>query len=150
MTHRRSLRKCVGSIRSTCSRISTTGDADGLATHASTARGGDTPGHGPRRATRRSRARTRRRDSGACGFRTCGITFGRRLRAAGVSLEDRKALLGHKDREITTHYSAPEIGCLIGAANRIQRSHLVHTPTARVVMDHHGLGRSSEQQEFAR
>lgn len=88
------------------------------------------------------------------GFRCVRVqdlrhTFGRRLRAAGVSLEDRKALLGHKDREITTHYSAPEIGCLIVAANRIQRSRLVHTPTARVVMDNHGLGRAPAQQEVA-
>ena len=30
-------------------------------------------------------------------------TFGRRLRAAGVTLEDRKALLGHKNGSITSH-----------------------------------------------
>ena len=30
-------------------------------------------------------------------------TFGHRLRAAGVSIEDRKALLGHKVDDITTH-----------------------------------------------
>jgi len=35
-------------------------------------------------------------------------TFGQRLRAAVVSLEDRKALLGHKSGDVTTHYSAPE------------------------------------------
>ena len=46
-------------------------------------------------------------------------TFGRRLRAAGVSLETRKVLLGHKNGDITTHYSAPEIEELIDAANRI-------------------------------
>jgi integrase len=33
-------------------------------------------------------------------------TFGRRLRAAGVSLEDRQDLLGPKYGRITTHYSA--------------------------------------------
>ena len=32
-------------------------------------------------------------------------TFGRRLRAAQVSLEDRQDLLGHKSQRITTHYS---------------------------------------------
>ena len=32
-------------------------------------------------------------------------TFGRRLRAAGVSFEDRQDLLGHKSSRITTHYS---------------------------------------------
>jgi integrase len=46
-------------------------------------------------------------------------TFGRRLRAAGVSLETRKVLLGHKNGNITSHYSAPEIDELIDAANRI-------------------------------
>jgi integrase len=46
-------------------------------------------------------------------------TFGRRLRAAGVPLETRKVLLGHKSGDITTHYSAPEIGELLEAANRV-------------------------------
>ncbi|MBX9592422.1 MAG: tyrosine-type recombinase/integrase, partial [Hyphomonadaceae bacterium] len=32
-------------------------------------------------------------------------TFGRRLRAAGVSFEDRQDLLGHRSGRITTHYS---------------------------------------------
>jgi integrase len=45
-------------------------------------------------------------------------TFGRRLRAAGVSFEDRQDLLGHKSGRITTHYSAPELENLIAAANR--------------------------------
>lgn len=45
-------------------------------------------------------------------------TFGRRLRAAGVTLEDRKALLGHKNGSITSHYSTAELGQLIEAANK--------------------------------
>ncbi len=45
-------------------------------------------------------------------------TFGRRLRAAGVGLEDRQDLLGHKSGKITTHYSAAELSHLIGAANK--------------------------------
>jgi integrase len=48
-------------------------------------------------------------------------TFGRRLRAAGVSLETRKVLLGHKNGDITSHYSAPEIDELLGAANLVCR-----------------------------
>ena len=44
-------------------------------------------------------------------------TFGRRLRAAGVPRETRTALLGHWDGNITTHYSAAEIGELIEGAN---------------------------------
>lgn len=46
-------------------------------------------------------------------------TFGRRLRAAGVSFEDRQDLLGHKSGRITTHYSAAELENLIAAANRV-------------------------------
>ena len=46
-------------------------------------------------------------------------TFGRRLRAAGVPMETRKALLGHKSGDITTHYSAVEIAELLEAAERV-------------------------------
>ncbi len=46
-------------------------------------------------------------------------TFGRRLRAAGVPLETRKVLLGHRTGDITTHYSAPELEELIEAADRV-------------------------------
>jgi len=49
-------------------------------------------------------------------------TFGRRLRAAGVSLEDRQDLLGHKTSRMTTHYSAAEIGNLLNAANLATKS----------------------------
>ncbi|WP_241689268.1 MULTISPECIES: tyrosine-type recombinase/integrase [Pseudomonas] len=46
-------------------------------------------------------------------------SFGRRLRAAGVTEEDRKALLGHKNGSITSHYSGAELGHLIEAANMV-------------------------------
>lgn len=46
-------------------------------------------------------------------------TFGQRLRAAGVALEDRKTLLGHKCGDITTHYSAPELAELIQHAEQV-------------------------------
>ena len=46
-------------------------------------------------------------------------TFGRRLRAAGVTEEDRKALLDHKNGSITSHYSGAELGPLIEAANPV-------------------------------
>jgi integrase len=46
-------------------------------------------------------------------------TFGRRLRAAGVSFEDRQDLLGHRSARITTHYSAAELSRLIAAANSV-------------------------------
>ena len=49
-------------------------------------------------------------------------TFGRRLRAAGVSYEDRQDLLGHRSGRITTHYSQAELSNLLVAANSIIQS----------------------------
>ncbi len=74
------------------------------------------------------------------GFRNVRVhdlrhTFGRRLRAAGVNLEDRRDLMGHKGPDITTHYSAAEIGRLFEAANRIGTSHESSTPTLRRVIE---------------
>jgi integrase len=46
-------------------------------------------------------------------------TFGRRLRAAGVSFEDRQDLLGHRSGRITTHYSAAELSRLLASANGV-------------------------------
>ena len=46
-------------------------------------------------------------------------TFGRRLRAANVPLETRKVLLGHRNGDITTHYSAPELEELLVAVNKV-------------------------------
>ncbi|HWV80766.1 MAG TPA: tyrosine-type recombinase/integrase, partial [Hyphomicrobiaceae bacterium] len=46
-------------------------------------------------------------------------TFGRRLRAAGVSFEDRQDLLGHRSSRITTHYSAAELTRLLAAADSV-------------------------------
>ena len=55
-------------------------------------------------------------------------TFGRRLRAAQVSHEDRQDLLGHKSSRITTHYSPAEVKHLIDAANKVCRRE-ISTPT---------------------
>ncbi len=49
-------------------------------------------------------------------------TFGRRLRAAGVSFEDRQDLLGHRSSRITTHYSAAELANLIAAAEKVSEA----------------------------
>ncbi len=46
-------------------------------------------------------------------------TFGRRLRAAGVSFEDRQDLLGHRSGRITSHYSSAELKNLLNAANSV-------------------------------
>jgi integrase len=59
------------------------------------------------------------------GFRTLHVhdlrhTFGRRLRAAGVSNETRQDLLGHKNGNITSHYSAAELAELVAAVTLIE------------------------------
>src|SRR6266404_2770986 len=64
------------------------------------------------------------KDTAPAGFRKIRVhdlkhTFGRRLRAAGVSFEDRQDLLGHKSARITTHYSGPELANLIAAAEKV-------------------------------
>ena len=46
-------------------------------------------------------------------------TFGRRLRAEGVSFEDRQDLLGHRSGRITTHYSSAELQNLYEATNKV-------------------------------
>ena len=60
-------------------------------------------------------------------------TFGRRLRGAGVPLETRKALLGHANGDITTHYSAAELGELLHAAEKIADRGIAQSPTLTVV-----------------
>jgi integrase len=60
-------------------------------------------------------------------------TFGRRLRAAGVSKETRKALLGHADGDITTHYSAAELEELMTAVESILNRNIAQTPTLTIV-----------------
>lgn len=51
-------------------------------------------------------------------------TFGRRLRAAGVSFENRQDLLGHKSSRITDHYCQAEIEELQAAVERLSRVNL--------------------------
>jgi integrase len=63
-------------------------------------------------------------ESAPAGFRHIRVhdlkhTFGRRLRAAGVSFEDRQDLLGHRSGRITTHYSQAELASLIEAAEKV-------------------------------
>jgi integrase len=51
-------------------------------------------------------------------------TFGRRLRAAGVSFENRQDLLGHKSSRITDHYCKADIDELREAVEKISRVNL--------------------------
>jgi integrase len=67
------------------------------------------------------------------GFRNIRVhdlkhTFGRRLRAAGVSFEDRQDLLGHRSGRITTHYSQAELTNLIEASEKVYDTESRKTP----------------------
>lgn len=68
--------------------------------------------------------RNARKKANLCDLRVHDLkhTFGRRLRAAGVSYEDRQDLLGHRSGRITTHYSQAELSNLLEAANLIIQS----------------------------
>jgi integrase len=73
------------------------------------------------------------KDKAPAGFRSIRVhdlkhTFGRRLRAAGVSFEDRQDLLGHRSGRITTHYSQAELTSLIEAAERVCDTESRKTP----------------------
>jgi integrase len=72
-------------------------------------------------------------ESAPDGFRHVRVhdlkhTFGRRLRAAGVTFEDRQDLLGHKSGRITTHYSQAELTSLIAAADKVCETESRKTP----------------------
>lgn len=56
--------------------------------------------------------------------------FGFMLRAAGVDPMDRKDLLGDKNGDISRLYSAPSIGRLLEAAEKVVG---MHKPVLRVV-----------------
>lgn len=67
------------------------------------------------------------------GFRRVRVhdlkhTFVRRLRAAGVSFEDRQDLLGHKSQRITTHYSEAELANLNATAEKACETKSRKTP----------------------
>ena len=79
------------------------------------------------------------------GFRKVRVhdlkhTYGRRLRAAGVSFEDRQYLLGHKSGRITTHYSQAELANLIAASEK------AHDSESRKVPQPHGSGGEPPRQ----
>jgi integrase len=91
-------------------------------------------------ARRRAAARYEREFGRACpaGFRSIRVhdmkhTYGHRLRVAGVCFEDRKLLLGHKAQHVTTHYSAPEIGALIEASEKVCELESRASPAISVV-----------------
>lgn len=67
-------------------------------------------------------------------------TFSTRLRECrecGVSLEDRSDHLGHKNQDITTHYSTAETGKLLEYVERLVTMES-DKPSIYVVREQHG------------
>lgn len=60
-------------------------------------------------------------------------TFGRRLRAAGISHETRQVLLGHTNRDITVHYSPAEIAELKDAVDSLCTATMQQVTVLQVV-----------------
>jgi site-specific recombinase XerC len=62
-----------------------------------------------------------RREAGLRAVRIHDLrhTFACRLRAAGVSAEDREALLGHANHSMAGHYASADVGRLLKQANLV-------------------------------
>src|SRR5204863_7520784 len=62
-----------------------------------------------------------RRQSGLRAVRIDDLrhTFACRLRAVGVSMEDREVLLGHANHSMAGHYASADVGRLLNKANLI-------------------------------
>jgi integrase len=72
-------------------------------------------------------------------------SFGCRLRAAGVSAEDREALLGHANHSMAGHYASADVGRLLNQANLVlNRS---GTQTVLRIADRHASEIVGIQQE---
>jgi integrase len=65
-------------------------------------------------------------------------TFACRLRAVGVSMEDREVLLGHANHSMAGHYASADVGRLLGKANLILNREETRT-LLRVANDAPGL-----------
>jgi len=63
-------------------------------------------------------------DIAQCRVHDLRHTFGRRLRAADVSFENRQELLGHKSSRIADHYCATEVTVLRESVERLSRVNL--------------------------
>ena len=65
-----------------------------------------------------------------------------------MPLETRKALLGHANGDITTHYSAAELNELLNAAEKIVNRGIAQAPTLTVVRrGKEGVGNLSEKEK---
>jgi len=76
-------------------------------------------------------------------------TYGRRLRAAGVSFEDRQDLLGHKSNRVTTEYSQAELAELKRLSNLVNERR-ESSVLLRVVSGDAVQSRKSHVREVAR
>ncbi|RLA52578.1 MAG: site-specific integrase [Gammaproteobacteria bacterium] len=83
------------------------------------------------------------------GIHNLRHTFGRRLRSAGIPLETRKALLGHANGDITTHYSAAELNELIIASESIVSRGKTETPNLMLIRQRNekSVGKVSEMKK---
>jgi integrase len=78
-------------------------------------------------------------------------TFGRRLHAAGVPIETRKLLMGHANGDITTHYSAAELGELLAAAEKVTDRGIAQNPALTLIPRHaQGVAKVLEVKDEAR
>jgi integrase len=78
----------------------------------------------------------------AAGLRSVRVhdlrhTFACRLRAAGVSAENREVLLGHANQSMAGHYASADVGRLLDQANLVLNRTGTRT-LLRVADDHHG------------
>ncbi|TDJ44587.1 MAG: site-specific integrase, partial [Gammaproteobacteria bacterium] len=72
-------------------------------------------------------------------------SFGSRLRASGISFEDRQDLLGHASQHMTTHYSQPDVNRLMEAAEKVVN---METETAlRLIKSDKSPTRSDQPKE---
>lgn len=76
-------------------------------------------GHPITRMNNTAWKKARKRSGVKIGVHVLKHTLGERLRAVGVSKEDAKDILGHKNTDITIHYSKARIENLIAAVNKV-------------------------------
>ena len=76
-------------------------------------------------------------------------SFGCRLRAAGVSAEDREALLGHANHSTAGHYASADVGHLLKQANLLLDRSGTRT-LLRVANGQHGRGHVGPTQSHSR
>lgn len=82
-----------------------------------------------------------RRDAGLSRVRIHDLrhTFACRLRAVGVSMEDREVLLGHANHSMAGHYASADVGRLLNQTNLILNREETRTVLRVAIADESGL-----------